>query len=519
MDTIGNPFGAPPPPRANTNAVGNPFGETPTQHDSPWGVSTQQQIGSGPSVGNSSAYSTQSNPFGAPPAQPSSYGIPPHMQYQNSYQGQPQNQIGYPSTTPQSNNPFGAPQTHNNAVVLATIQSNPYALAPQAQYGLANQQQIVPVNQQLQPWAMTQQNQQLVPSIGGYDPFAQQQHLAPAPVPPSHDIDLFLQPQQQAIEPYQQTPQQQPEMEPYVVKNEEPHPVAANGHVREPHPPHEKEEKRIEIKEAPDVAASPEGTMYPPQIQYGHRPDIKPDREPTDTSPRNPYAPLLAQEAPPGASPLPKAELVRKRGFALSRISFRTIVMKKWKQTYWVQYGPHTMLWFRSQADFDDWLNNPYHMQTERNFLIKLAVNFVHDLYKPNVRGYQVTQCRTKGYGNKIVRQFKLERWMDYGPTIAAAFGSYDPAEVDTLREAIVECMRNTPLEGGIRATGAVRQPNPNSTMSQRRDREEEDDDDDEEGKTSTHIECSNLINEFKFSDPFFNFRQWKALFRQQYDK
>jgi hypothetical protein len=132
--------------------------------------------------------------------------------------------------------------------------------------------------------------------------------------------------------------------------------------------------------------------------------------------------------------------------------------MKKWKQSFWVQYGPHTMLWFRSRADFDDWLNNPYHNQSERNFLIKLAVNFVHDLYKPNVRGYQVTQCRTKGYGKKMVRQFKLERWMDYGPTIAAAFGSYNPKEVDDLREALVECMRNTPLNGGIRATGAVRQ-------------------------------------------------------------
>ena len=173
---------------------------------------------------------------------------------------------------------------------------------------------------------------------------------------------------------------------------------------------------------------------------------------------RNKYSTALARQAPPDASPLPKAELVRKSGYVLSRISFRTIVMKKWKQSFWVQYGSHTMLWFRSQADFDDWLNNPYHTQAQRNFLIKLAVNFVHDLYKPNVRGYQVTQCRTKPYGNKMVRQFKLERWMDYGPTIAAAFGSYDPKEVDALREAIVECMRNTPLDGGIRATGSVRQ-------------------------------------------------------------
>jgi hypothetical protein len=92
-----------------------------------------------------------------------------------------------------------------------------------------------------------------------------------------------------------------------------------------------------------------------------------------------------------------------------------------------------------------------------------LAINFVHDLFKPNVRGYQVTQCRTKAYGKKMVRQFKLERWMDYGPTIAAAFGAYNPKEVDDLREALVECMRNTPLEGGIRATGAVRQRPDNS--------------------------------------------------------
>ena len=66
---------------------------------------------------------------------------------------------------------------------------------------------------------------------------------------------------------------------------------------------------------------------------------------------------------------------------------------------------------------------------------------------------------------------------MDYGPTIAAAFGSYDPAEVDALREAVVECMRNTPLNGGIRATGAVRQSNPSHS------REHDDEEESEEGK------------------------------------
>ena len=211
---------------------------------------------------------------------------------------------------------------------------------------------------------------------------------------------------------------------------------------------------------APAPKPAPEPVSAPSPSRSRREPPVPLNARPQGESPRNKYSNEIARNAPLGASPLPKAELVRKKGYVLARISFRTIVIKKWKQAFWVQYGPHTMLWFRSEADFDDWLNNPYHNQAQRNFLIKLAVNFVHDLYKPNVRGYQVTQCRTKAYGAKMVRQFKLERWMDYGPTIAAAFGAYNPKEVDDLREALVECMRNTPLSGGIRATGAVRQPN-----------------------------------------------------------
>jgi hypothetical protein len=64
---------------------------------------------------------------------------------------------------------------------------------------------------------------------------------------------------------------------------------------------------------------------------------------------RNPYATEIAireETTSQGASPLPRAELVGKKGFVLSRISFRTIVMKKWKQTFWVQYGKHTVRGF-----------------------------------------------------------------------------------------------------------------------------------------------------------------------------
>ena len=354
----------------------------------------------------------------------------------------------------------------NAALVVSGNQSNPYAMPVYGQPQQQQQQQIVTSAYQSNPYAMPATS---APAAANpFDPFAKAPEPAPLPQlaietyqPPQMDVYAPQQQQQQQnqLEPYQ-PPQEQPEQQQQQIETYQP-PNArtastSDGDFVNAGPPRD----QPAIQEAPNTLQSPEGTTYPPQFQFGQKGvATEVDPEPASAgSPRNPYAAELARNAPPGSSPLPKAELVVKKGFVLSRISFRTIVMKKWKQTFWVQYGPHTMLWFRSQADFDDWLNNPYLLQAERNFLIKLAVNFVHDLYKPNVRGYQVTQCRTKGYGNKMVRQFKLERWMDYGPTIAAAFGSYNPAEVDALREAIVQCMRNTPLNGGIRATGAVRQ-------------------------------------------------------------
>jgi hypothetical protein len=172
----------------------------------------------------------------------------------------------------------------------------------------------------------------------------------------------------------------------------------------------------------------------------------------------NKYSTILASIAPSDAAPLPKGENILSSGFILSRISFRTILFKKWKQSFWIQYGLHSLLVFRSHSDFDNWLNNPYCTKEQRHFLVKFSVHFVYDLHKPQVRGFQVTQARTKKYGKLYMKHFKLERWMDYGPTIAAAFASTNPNEVDELRRALISCMRNTPLEHGIRATGAVRQ-------------------------------------------------------------
>lgn len=103
------------------------------------------------------------------------------------------------------------------------------------------------------------------------------------------------------------------------------------------------------------------------------------------------------------SSPLPNPNLVVHAGYVLSRISFRTVLMRKWKQTFWVQYGPTQLLFFRSYADYQDWLNNPYHTLKAREFLIKLRVDFVSDLKKSSVMGYQVTQIRRKPYGKNVM--------------------------------------------------------------------------------------------------------------------
>ena len=116
------------------------------------------------------------------------------------------------------------------------------------------------------------------------------------------------------------------------------------------------------------------------------------------------YGRVIAQTTQlPNAAPLPDREQVLHSGYVLSRISFRTILMKKWKQTFWIQYGPSSVLFFRNASDYEDWVNNPYLNNSQRDFLVKLQIDFVGDLTKINVRGYQVTHIRMKAYKGKML--------------------------------------------------------------------------------------------------------------------
>lgn len=202
-----------------------------------------------------------------------------------------------------------------------------------------------------------------------------------------------------------------------------------------------------------------EGSGGRPSQSWDRNPDIAP---PPPMTPGRNHAEYLSQNSAPAlSSPLPRLQLVHHSGYVLSRISFRTVLMRKWKQTFWIQYGPTQLLFFRTFSDYEDWMNNPYHTIKAREFLVKLRVDFVSDLKKSSVMGYQVTQVRRKPYGKNVMLHFKLERWMDYGPTIAAAFaareeemmnspshrgdggGMNDTNDVSALRKIILGCMRN----------------------------------------------------------------------------
>jgi hypothetical protein len=125
---------------------------------------------------------------------------------------------------------------------------------------------------------------------------------------------------------------------------------------------------------------------------------------PPPLTPGRNHAEYLALNSVPAmCSPLPQPHLVHHSGYVLSRISFRTVLMRKWKQTFWIQYGPTQLLFFRTFADFEDWLNNPYHTIKAREFLVKLRVDFVSDLKKASVMGYQVTQVRRKAYNKNVM--------------------------------------------------------------------------------------------------------------------
>lgn len=105
-------------------------------------------------------------------------------------------------------------------------------------------------------------------------------------------------------------------------------------------------------------------------------------------------------------APLPDASLIHMTAPILTRTSLRSLVMKKWNPSYWMHYGPTGLLIFRSKEHMDDWRYNPYHGKKQRDFLVKLHVDFAKDMEggegdggKEGVLGHRLLPVKRKSYG------------------------------------------------------------------------------------------------------------------------
>lgn len=148
-------------------------------------------------------------------------------------------------------------------------------------------------------------------------------------------------------------------------------------------------------------------------------------------------------------STLPPYHDVKHSGELLARFSLKSMLTKKWRSTYWISFGNHQILFFRSKYDFDEWAVNPYITPQERNLLVKLTVDFKNDVYKPgfNMKGYKVSSIKSKyvrdGKTKRMASNFKLEKCRAKGPsTIAIALGGKNVGEVGALHAVMGEMAR-----------------------------------------------------------------------------
>jgi hypothetical protein len=115
---------------------------------------------------------------------------------------------------------------------------------------------------------------------------------------------------------------------------------------------------------------------------------------------------LFHAEADEGPASLPDWNQIKHSGTCLARISLRTLVMKKWKQIFWISYGDHTMLFFKSRFHFEDWAMDPNLSTRQREGLVKLRVDFLNldastRKDTEHIRGFQASMIKGKQYKSK----------------------------------------------------------------------------------------------------------------------
>jgi len=148
-------------------------------------------------------------------------------------------------------------------------------------------------------------------------------------------------------------------------------------------------------------------------------------------------------------STLPSFDQVKHSGNLMSRFSMKSMVTKKWKYAFWIAYGNNQILFFRSRADFEEWVSNPFLTKEARDALVKLDIDFINDLYKSNAKGYRPTSINLKDYAKHgMLYHFKLEFWTEFGPSVKGSFSSKNENDVYCLRRIMAGMIEKSPQQG-----------------------------------------------------------------------
>lgn len=140
---------------------------------------------------------------------------------------------------------------------------------------------------------------------------------------------------------------------------------------------------------------------------------------------------------------LPKYELIRHSGHIMTRFSAVSLLTKKWSKNFWILYSS-CLYFFRSKADFERWLFDPYLGKEERESLVKRYLDF----NGPEAHLFKLDKIGLKYYRKGgMMHHFKLDKHYDRGPSVSlhlvAAFSSMNQNDVIELHTIFSIMLKN----------------------------------------------------------------------------
>lgn len=169
-----------------------------------------------------------------------------------------------------------------------------------------------------------------------------------------------------------------------------------------------------------------------------------------------PFFPILPEEPPKpsklprGASPLPDRTELRECGETLARLNWTSrMFSKKWQEVFWIRYGDTSVYFYRSKAEFEDWLTNWELTKRQRNSLLLRKLEFYDKkAFEKGIRGYKLSLLRGKKYNSEdtVLYHYKLMKQTDVGDKNIAAFAAGHMRGIIALRTAINDCIVKCPL-------------------------------------------------------------------------